>query len=118
MGVRHQLDIYPHTSIVVIYKLFQKPLESSNAVMPEFLIDLCQCGCDFGIVGVTPTQLTPLTLWELHYSHVPCPRWEHHYVKICLSNVLSMTLPYGTIFGSVSALSLEKSSKNIQAYYI
>ena len=37
-------------------------------------------------------------------------------LKTCLSNVLSTTLPYGTIFGSVSALSLQKSLKKIHTY--
>ena len=36
--------------------------------------------------------------------------------KTCLSDVLSKTLPYGTTFASVSALSPEKSSKDIQTY--
>ena len=35
-------------------------------------------------------------------------------LKASLSNVLSKTLQLGTAFGSVSALSLEKTSKNIQ----
>ena len=39
-------------------------------------------------------------------------------LKACLSNVLSTILPYGTIFGSVSAFSLEKSLKDIHAYIL
>ena len=37
-------------------------------------------------------------------------------LKAYLGNALSKTLTYGTTFGSVIALSLEKSSKNIKAY--
>ena len=37
-------------------------------------------------------------------------------LKACLSNVLSTTLPYSTILGSLTALTLEKSLKNIHAY--
>ena len=37
-------------------------------------------------------------------------------LKTSLNNVWSTTLPYGTTFGSWSALSLEKSSKSLQTY--
>ena len=39
-------------------------------------------------------------------------------LKTRLSNVLSETLPYGTVFRSVSALSLKKSSKSIKHIHI
>ena len=38
-------------------------------------------------------------------------------IKACLSNTLFTALPYGTTFVYVSALSPEKSSKNIHTYF-
>ena len=52
-----------------------------------------------------------------HFSHCGWPS-THKSIQIDthVSNVLSKTLPYITTFGSVSALSLETTSKNIQTY--
>ena len=46
MGVRIQQDIYPQTSIDVIYGIFRKSLESRDSILRDFSLD------SFGSEGV------------------------------------------------------------------